>query len=64
MVVAVLAVLAIAVIPVIAQYNRWLARQVLPRVVFLPTRLAIAILGLWVALPWIALTTAVWLARR
>ena len=63
-VVALLAVLAIAVIPATVRYYQWLARHILPRLVSLPTRLAIVILGLWVALPWIALTTVVWLARR
>ena len=64
MLVAALTVLAIAVIPVTARYYLWLARHVLPHLVPLPIRLAIVILGLWVALPWIALTMAVWLARR
>ena len=64
MIVAVLTVLAIVVIPVTAGYYLWLARHVLPRLVSLPIRLAITILGLWMALPWIALATAVWLARR
>ena len=64
MIVVVLAVLAVAVIPVTVGYCLWLARHVAPRLASLPTRLAIAILGLWVALPWIALATAVWLARR
>ena len=63
-IVALLIVLAIAVIPATVRYYQWLARHVLPRLVPLPTRLAIVILGLWVALPWIALTTIVWLARR
>ncbi|MBW3633530.1 MAG: hypothetical protein KY456_10950 [Chloroflexi bacterium] len=63
-IVALLAVLAIAVIPATIRYYQWLARHVLPRLVSLPTRLAIVILGLWVALPWIALTAVVWIARR
>ena len=64
MIVAVLTVLAVAVIPVTIGYYVWLGRHVAPRLVSVPTRLAIAILGLWVALPWIALTTALWLVRR
>ena len=64
MLVAALTVLAIGVIPVTARYYLWLARRVLPHLVPLPIRLAIVILGLWIALPWIALTTAVWLVRR
>ncbi len=64
MIVVVLAALAVAVVPVTVGYYLWLARHVAPRLVSLPTRLAIAILGLWVALPWIALATVVWLARR
>jgi hypothetical protein len=63
-IVALLAVSAIAMIPVMVWYYLWLARRVLPRLVSLPTRLAIIILGLWVALPWLALTAVVWLARR
>jgi hypothetical protein len=63
-VVVVLAVLAIGMIPVIARYYLWLARHALPRLVSLPTRLAIVILGLWVALPWIMLPAALWLVRR
>ena len=63
-VVAVLAVLAIVGIPITVWYYLWLARHILPRLVPLPIRLAIVILGLWVALPWIILTMALWLTRR
>ena len=63
-IVVLLTVLAIAVIPATVRYYQWLARHVLPRLVSLPTRIAIVILGLWVSLPWIALTTVVWLVRR
>ena len=63
-IVALLVLLAIAVIPITVRYYLWLARHVLPRLVPLPIRLAIVILGLWIALPWIVLTTAVWLAGR
>jgi hypothetical protein len=59
-----LTLLAIGIIPVTTRYYLWLARTVLPQLVSLPMRLAIFILGLWAALPWIALTTAVWLARQ
>ena len=62
--VAVLTVLAIGVIPVSTRYYLWLTRHILPHLMPLPIRLAIIILGLWVALPWIALPTIVWLARR
>jgi len=63
-IVVVLTVLAIGVIPVTVRYYQWLARHVLPHLAPLPIRLAIVILGLWIALPWIALTTDVWLARQ
>ncbi len=56
--------LAIGIIPVMVQYYRWLTQHILPHLVSLPIRLAIVILGLWIALPWVALTTVVWLARR
>ena len=64
MIVVVLAVLAVALIPVTIGYYLWLAGHVAPRLVALPTRLAIAVLGFWVALPWLAVAVAVWLARR
>ncbi len=64
LIVALLAGLAVAVIPATVGYYLWLARHVAPRLVPLPARLAIAILGLWVALPWAVLAAAVWLARR
>ena len=64
MLVAVLAVLAIAVIPVTVGYYQWLARHVLPRLVPLPIRLAITMLSFWIALPWIAMATVVWFASR
>ena len=62
--VALSTVLAVAVVPACIAYCLWLARHVAPRLVSLPTQLAIAILGLWVALPWVGLAAATWLARR
>ncbi len=63
-IIALLTLLAVALIPTTIGYYLWLARHVAPRLVSLPTRLAITILALWVALPWVALAAAVWLAQR
>ncbi len=63
-VVALVTLLAVVLIPVSIAYYVLLARHVAPRVAHLPTRLAIFILGLWIALPWLVLATVVWLARR
>ncbi len=59
--VAVLTLAAVALIPVAIGYYLWLARHVAPRLVALPTRLAVTIVAIWVALPWILLTAAGWL---
>ncbi len=59
--VVLLTVAAVARIPVTIGYYLWLARSVAPRLVSLSTRLAITILAVWVALPLILLTAAVWL---
>lgn len=63
MIVVVLTVLAVALIPVMVGYYLWLGRHIAPRLVFLPPRLAIAVLGFWVALPWLLGTVAVVLLR-
>ncbi|MDP9366337.1 MAG: hypothetical protein M3Q10_19300 [Chloroflexota bacterium] len=63
-VVVVLAALAVAIVPVSVAYSHWLARNVAPRLAFLPTRLAIAVLGAWVALPWVALAAVAWVVGR
>jgi len=60
-VVVVLAALAVAIVPVSVAYALWLARHVAPRLAFLPTRLAIAVLGLWIVLPWVVLAAVAWL---
>ena len=62
-VVALLTLLAVGLIPATIAYYLWLARHVAPRLVSLPTRLVITILALWVALPWVVLATALWVAR-
>ena len=62
-IVALVTLLAVALIPAAIGYYLWLARHIAPRLASLPTRLAIAILGLWVALPWVVLAAGVWLAR-
>ena len=64
MIVALLVLLAVALIPATIGYYLALTRYVVPRLVPLPTRLAIMILGLWIALPWIALAAGLWLLRR
>ncbi len=63
-VVVLMTLLAVVLIPVSIAYYFWLARHVAPRVARLPTRLAIFVLGLWIALPWLVLAAAVWLTRR
>ncbi len=62
MLIALLTLVAVALIPVTIGYYLWLARSIAPRLASLPIRLAITILAVWVALPWIALTAAIWLA--
>ncbi len=64
MIVVVLTLLAVALIPATTGYYLWLAQHLAPRLVVLPTRLAIAILGGWIALPWIVLALVVWAVRR
>ena len=64
MIVVVLTLLAVAMIPATIGYYLWLAQHVAPRLLFLPTRLAIAILGGWIALPWIVLAIAIGIIRR
>ena len=61
MLVALLTLAAVALVPVTIGYYLWLARFVAPRLVFLPTRLAITVLAVWVAMPWIVLAAAAWL---
>ncbi len=62
-IVALLTLLAVVLIPATIAYYRWLARHVVHRLVPLPMRLAISILALWVALPWVVLAIAFWVAR-
>ncbi len=62
-IVALLALLAMALIPASIMYYLWLAKHVAPCLVALPTRLAISVLALWVALPWVLGATVLWLAR-
>ena len=62
-IVALLTLLAVVLIPAAIAYYLWLSRHVAPRLVPLPTRLAITILALWVALPWVVLAIALWVAR-
>lgn len=64
LIVVLLTLLAVALIPVSIGYYLWLARNVAPRVAFLPTRIAIMILGVWIALPWLVVAAAVWLSLR
>ncbi len=61
-IVALLTLLAVVLIPATIVYYLWLVRHVAPRLISLPTRLAITILALWVALPWIVLAIALWVA--
>ena len=61
--VALVPLFAVALMPATMVYYLWLARHVAPRLVSQPIRLAITILALWVALPWVLLTVAVWLTR-
>jgi hypothetical protein len=63
-IVVLLTLLAVAIIPVSIGYYLWLARHVAPRVAFLPTRIVIMILAIWIALPWLVVAAAVWLSLR
>ena len=62
-IVALPTLLAVGLIPVTIAYYLWLARHVAPCLVPLPTRLAVAILALWIALPWVVLAIALWVVR-
>lgn len=61
MAVLLIAVAALAAIPLSIVYYLWIARQVAPRVAWLPIPVGMTIVAVWVAAPWLALLVAVWL---
>lgn len=62
--VLVVAVLAVAVVPIMIGYYLWLARSIVPRTVVLPPLLARTAIALCVALPWVASAFILWSVRR
>jgi hypothetical protein len=54
-------VLAIAVIPATIGYYFWLARNVAPRVAWMPPRVAVPVMAFWIALPCLLLAVTMWL---
>jgi hypothetical protein len=63
-IVLLLAVFAVAVIPIVIGYYLWLARSIVPKTIILPPLLARTAIALCVALPWIASALILWSIRR